>query len=71
MKDQKDKQCRFIFYSQFGSYLPGVPLILTMSVLYILPPTYTLSKTHNSALSQCGERTKKRKLVTEIYSSVT
>jgi len=23
MKDQKDKQCRFIFYSQFWSYLQG------------------------------------------------
>jgi len=32
MKDQKEKQYRFIFYSQFGSYLPGVPLILSMAV---------------------------------------
>jgi len=32
MKDQKDKQCRFIFYSKFSSYLPGMPSILTMSV---------------------------------------
>jgi len=33
MEDQKDKQCRIIFYSQFSSYLLGVPLILTMTVL--------------------------------------
>jgi len=33
MKDQNDKQCRFnLFFSQFWSYLPGVPSILTMSV---------------------------------------
>jgi len=38
MEDQKDKQCRIIFYSQFSSYLPGVPLILTMTVL----PEYCL-----------------------------
>jgi len=25
MKDQKEKLCRFIFYSHFCSYLPGVP----------------------------------------------
>jgi len=27
MKDQTDKRCRFIFYSQFWSYLPAVPLL--------------------------------------------
>jgi len=32
MEDQKDKQCRIIFYSQFSSYLPGVPLILSTTV---------------------------------------
>jgi len=35
MKDQKDKRCRFIFYSHFWSYLPGVPLILSMSVVQV------------------------------------
>jgi len=35
MKDQKDKQCRFIFYSQFWSYLPGVPLAFYLSLIII------------------------------------
>jgi len=36
MKDQKDKRCRFISYSQFWSYLPGVPLILSMTVILLM-----------------------------------
>jgi len=37
MEDQKDKQCRIIFYRQFSSYLPGVPLILSTTVyIYVI-----------------------------------
>jgi len=35
MEDQKDKQCRIIFYRQFSSYLPGVTLILTVTVISV------------------------------------
>jgi len=47
MEDQKDKQCRIIFYSQFSSYLPGVPLILSTTVIY------SNGKAEFSPLLQC------------------
>jgi len=34
MKDQKDEQYRFIFHSQFWSYLPGVTFIVSTTVYY-------------------------------------
>jgi len=47
MKDQKDKQCRFIFYSWVWSYLPGVP-----SILYTcrLRTTYSPERENNYIL---------------------
>jgi len=56
MEDQKDKQCRIIFYSQFSSYLPGVPLILSTTV-HIEGQLFSTAQQNNSwHLLPRGER---------------